>query len=205
MRRFPLRQLILYTVYILLVFCLQVSYSAEMSFLGQIPDLMFVFTVFTAYFYDFRDGAIVGLVLGLLRDCFCAPCVTGLDGTLVVTGGIGMLVLFLAAAFASSFFTGRMKRNGPFSFATVAVATIIYKVAGYLLSVLWFSLVQHTVTAMDLADFALGSLLPQLGLNLIAAIPLVFLLKFLGPYKRGSAKDKNEDKIISGEGNWVTY
>ena len=116
-----------------------------------------------------------------------------------------MLVLFLAAAFASSFFTGRMKRNVPFSFATVAVATIIYKVAGYLLSVLWFSLVQHTVTAMDLADFALGSLLPQLGLNLIAAIPLVFLLKFLGPYKRGSAKDKNEDKIISGEGNWVTY
>ena len=205
MRRFPLRQLILYTVYILLVFCLQVSYSTEMSFLGQIPDLMFVFTVLTAYFYDFRDGAIVGLVLGLLRDCFCAPCVTGLDGTLVITGGIGMLVLFLAAAFASSFFTGRMKRNVPFSFATVAVATIIYKVAGYLLSVLWFSLVQHTVTAMDLADFALGSLLPQLGLNLIAAIPLVFLLKFLGPYKRGSAKDKNEDKIISGEGNWVTY
>ena len=205
MRKFPIRQLILYTVYILLVFCIQVSYSAEMSFAGQIPDLMFVFTVLTAYFFDFRDGAIVGLVLGLLRDCFCAPCVTGLDGTLVVTGGIGMLVLFLAASFASSFFTGRMRRNVPFSFATVAVATIIYKVSGYLLSFLWFALVQHSLTTMDFADFALWSLLPQLGLNLIAAVPLVFLLKFLGPYKRGSAKERKEDKIITGEGNWVTY
>lgn len=204
MSRFPFRKVIAYTVYIILVFCIQVSYSAEMSIWGQIPDLMLVFTVLTAYFHGFKDGVIVGLILGLLRDCFCAPCVTGLDGQLVVTGGIGLLVMFLAASVASSFFTGRMKRNVPFSFVTVATVTMMYKIAGFLLSVMWLSLVQHSGVP-DIADFIVRSLLPQMGLNIIAAIPLVFLLIFIGPYKRSKTKDKAEDRIISGEGNWVTY
>ena len=173
--------------------------------MGQIPDLMFVFTVLTAYYFGFRDGAVVGLILGLLRDCFCAPCVTGLDGQLVVTCGIGMLVLFLAASVASSFFTGRMKRNIPFSFVTVAVVTMLYKIAGYFMSMFWHTVVSRTGTMEYFADFIVRSLLPQTGLNLIAALPLVFLLKFMGPYKRGPVKDREDDKIISGEGNWVTY
>ena len=205
MRRFPFRKVILYTLYMILVFSIQVSYSSEMTFMGQIPDLMFVFTVLTAYFYGFRDGAVVGLILGLLRDCFCAPCVVGLDGSLVVTCGIGMLVMFLASSVASSFFTNRMKRNIPFSFVTVAVVTMLYKFAGYLLSMFWFVAVSRSGTMEDFADFILRSLLPQTGLNILAALPLVFLLKFLGPYRRGPAKDHEDDRIISGEGNWVTY
>ncbi|MBP5655552.1 MAG: hypothetical protein J6X33_08570 [Clostridiales bacterium] len=205
MRRFPFRQVIAYTVYIILVFCIQVSYSSEMSFMGQIPDLMFVFTVLTAYYFGFRDGVIVGLILGLLRDCFCAPCVTGLDGSLVVTCGIGMLVMFLAASVASAFFTGRMKRNVPFSFVTVAVVTMLYKLSGYVLTVFWYMTVSRAGNAESFTDHIVRSLLPQTGLNLLAAVPLVFLLKFLGPYKRGPAKNREDDKIISGEGNWVTY
>lgn len=205
MSRFPFRKIIVYAVYIILVFCIQVSYSSEMTLWGQIPDLMLVFTVLTAYFHGFKDGVVVGLILGLLRDCFCAPCVTGLDGQLVVTGGIGLLVMFVAASIASSFFTGRMKRNVPFSFVTVATVTIIYKMGGYMLSVLWLSMVSRSGSAPDFVEFLLRSLLPQTGLNIIAAIPLVFLLKFAGPYKRNKAKDKGEDRIVTGEGNWVTY
>ena len=129
-----IRKVILYTVYILLFASLQVSFPDAISFRGQIADLMFVFVVLTGYFFGFADGVIIGVITGIIRDCFSSPAVIGLDGSVQVTVGIGALVLFLAGAFGSSFFTKRMHRSIPFAFLAVAAATLIYKTIGHIVS-----------------------------------------------------------------------
>ena len=49
----------------------------------------------------------------------------------------------------------------------------------------------------------LDSILPQLMLNIIATLPLLLLLRFLGPYKLGSVTDKKDDVIEAyGENSW---
>jgi len=73
MSKVPVRKIIVYAIYILLFSCIQISFSSQMSFWGQIPDLMFVFATLTGYLYGFGDGAAVALITGLIRDCFTPP------------------------------------------------------------------------------------------------------------------------------------
>ena len=97
-----IRKIVVYAVYILLLSSLQVSYPNRLGFGGQTADITFVFVVLTGYFYGFKDGVIVGLIMGLVRDCLAPIAIIGIDGTVHVTAGIGMLVMFLAGAVASA-------------------------------------------------------------------------------------------------------
>ena len=198
------RKVIVYAIYILLFSCLQVSFPDAISFRGQIADLMFVFVVLTGYFFGFADGAVIGIITGIVRDCFASPAVMGLDGNVQVTVGVGALVLFLAGAFGSSFFTRKMHRSIPFAFLAVLAATLIYKTVGHLVAFIWVKVLANGMYSVGVMDVVLDSMLPQLLVNIIAALPILLLLRFLGPYKRGYGNDNKDDVIESyGESSWL--
>ena len=198
------RKVVVYVIYILLFASIQVSFPDAISFRGQIADLMFVFVVLTGYFFGFADGAVIGLITGIIRDCFASPAVIGLDGNVQVTVGIGALVLFLAGSFGSSFFTRKMHHSIPFAFLAIAAATVIYKTIGHIIAFIWIKVLANGIYSVGFANILLDSLLPQLMLNIIAALPIIVLLRFLGPYKRTRGNDKNDDIIESyGDSSWL--
>ena len=180
-----IRKVLVYIVYIFLISCFQVSFPDIMTYRGQVADLMLIFTVVVSYFFGFLDGAIVGISVGILRDYFAAPALTGFDGKPVVAVGLGLLLMFLASVFGSSFFTKRMRRNAPFAFVAVIAATAIYKVVGHTLIRIWTAAVLHNSYNMTVGQIFLDSILPQLMLNLVAAVPIILLLRFAGPYSKG--------------------
>lgn len=194
-RAMMVRKILVYTLYILLISSFQVSFPHFMSFHGQVADLMLVFTALVGYFYGFNDGIVVGIAVGVLRDYFAGPSVSGLDGKPFPAVGIGLLVMFLTGALASSFFTVRMRRNVPFAFAAVAFCTFVYKIAGHIIIGLWTLVVSKSSYNLTIIDILTQSLLPQLMLNVIAAVPLIVLLRFLGPYRKGI------NPVLSGRGD----
>lgn len=198
-----IRKIIVYTVYIVLLSSFQVSFPDQLGFLGQTADLMFVFVVLAGYFNGFWDGAIVGLASGLVRDVFSPPAVVGLDGEVRVTAFIGVLTLFAAGVIGSAFFTKRMHRNVPFSIVAVLFVTFCYKVAGYLIIYGWSTLAGLGSSLYSPLTALVYSFLPQLLLNAIASIPLIFLLRFLGPVSfrgRGKKADVIEKQ---GDSSWL--
>ena len=201
--RARIRKIVVYAVYIILLSSFQVSFPDRISFLGQTADLMFVFVVLSGYFNGFWDGAVVGFISGMIRDVFSPPAVIGLDGEVRVTAFIGVFTLFAAGVIGSSFFTRRMHRNIPFSIVAVIFTTFCYKVAGFILIYIWSSLAGAETSLYAPMTAIIYSLLPQLLLNVIASIPLILLIRFLGPVSfKGSSK---KDEIIKdkGEGTWL--
>ncbi|MBR2549485.1 MAG: hypothetical protein IKE92_05605 [Clostridiales bacterium] len=198
-----IRKVIVYAVYIILLSSIQVSFPDAFTFLGQTADLVFVFVVLSGYFNGFWDGAVVGFICGIVRDVFSPPIVVGLDGDVRVTAFIGAFTLFAAGITGASFFTRRMHRNIPFSIVAVIFATACYKIAGYLLIYGWSTLAGTGSGIYDPYTAFVYSFLPQLLLNTIASIPLIVLLRFLGPVSfRGNV---NRDEVIEreGDGTWL--
>ena len=198
-----IRKVIVYAIYIFLLSSLQVSFPDSFGFLGQTADLMFVFVVLSGYFNGFWDGAVVGFVCGLVRDVFSPPAVVGLDGEVRVTAFLGVFTLFAAGIIGASFFTRRMHRNIPFSIVAVIFTTTCYKVGGYLLIYGWSLLAGSAAGIYSPLTFVVYSYLPQLLLNVIASVPLLLLIRFLGPV---SYKKKNDDDEIidkQGDGTWL--
>ena len=201
--KYRIRKIVVYAIYIFLLSSLQVSFPDSFGFLGQTADLMFVFVVLSGYFNGFWDGALVGFLCGLVRDVFSPPAVIGLDGEVRVTAFIGAFTLFSAGIIGASFFTRRMHRNIPFSIVAVIFTTFCYKTAGYLLIYGWSMLAGSYTSVYSPLTALLYSFLPQLLLNTIAAIPLIVLIRFLGPVS--FKKTKQDDEIIEnqGGGTWL--
>ena len=201
--RSRIRKIVVYAVYIILLSSLQVSFPDKISFLGQTADLVFVFVVLSGYFNGFWDGAVVGFVSGMVRDVFSPPAVVGLDGEVRVTAFVGVFTLFAAGIIGASFFTRRMHRNIPFSIVSVIFVTVCYKVVGYILIYGWSSLAGVESSLYEPMTAFVYSFLPQILLNTLAAIPLIVLLRFLGPVSfRDTRKD---DDIVEkqGESRWL--
>jgi hypothetical protein len=204
-RRKLIRKIIVYAIYILLLSSLQVSYPGRFGFGGQTADITFVFVVLTGYFFGFKDGVIVGFITGLVRDCLAPIAVVGIDGTVRVTAGIGMLVMFLAGAVGSSFFTKRMHRNVPFAFVSIAFTTLLYKISGHFMAYSW-SFIAPAAGSYNLGmyEIVVRSCLLQTLLNLIAGIPILLLLRFAGPVALSEQKRTADDVIMVGEENsWL--
>ena len=199
-RRKLIRKIVVYAVYILLLSSLQVSYPHKLGFAGLTADLAFVFVVLTGYFNGFVDGAVVGFITGIVRDCLAPIAIVGIDGTVHVTAGIGMLVLFLAGALSSSFFTKRMHRNIPFAFVSIAFCTLVYKIAGHFTAYSWTFIVPNA-GSYDLGfyEIAVRSCLAQTVLNLLAGIPLLLLMRFAGPVALSEQRKTADDVIKSNE------
>ncbi|MCQ2472621.1 MAG: hypothetical protein MJ098_00560 [Saccharofermentans sp.] len=198
-----IRKIVVYAIYIILISSIQVSFPDAFSLFGQTADLMFVFVVLAGYFNGFWDGAVVGFICGLIRDVFSPPAVIGLDGEVRVTAFIGVFTLFAVGILGASFFTSRMHRNIPFSFVAVLFATFVYKTSGYILIYGWSMISGATSGMYSPFSAFVYSFLPQLLLNAMAAVPLMLLIRFLGPV---SFKEKKQnDEIIGndGGGKWL--
>ena len=199
-RRKLIRKIIVYAVYILLLSSLQVSYPHKLGFAGLTADLAFVFVVLTGYFNGFVDGAVVGFIMGIVRDCLAPIAIVGLDDTVHVTAGIGMLVLFLAGALSSSFFTKRMHRNIPFAFVSIAFCTLVYKIAGHFTAYSWTFIVPSAGSyELGFYEIAVRSCLAQTVLNLMAGVPLLLLMRFAGPVSLSEQRKTADDVIKSNE------
>lgn len=198
-----IRKIIVYAIYVMILTCFQVSFPDKISFNAQIADLMFVFVALVAYYYGIIDGIIIGLVVGVLRDCFAAPAISSFNGSITTSVGIGAFVMFLTAVFSATVFTQKMHRKMSFAIITVSVATLVYKVLGHAVIKIWMIVFSTSSYSLSIKEVAIDSILIQILLNVISALPLIFLLRFAGPYKNGvnPALSKNE---IGGDQLWLT-
>lgn len=197
------RKIAVYSLYVLFIASIQVSFPQYMSFRGQTGDLMFVFVVLVSYLFGFGDGAVVAVFMGLLRDFFAGPSITGIAGEASTTVGIGIFVLFMASVLGSSFFTRKMHRNISFAFLAVLAATLVYKVTGHLIIGIWTNLFASRPYTMDVSSIILDSILPQILLNMIVAVPCILILRFAGPYKKGINPALIDDKR-NEKSSWLT-
>ncbi|MBO6192937.1 MAG: hypothetical protein J6O00_02020 [Clostridiales bacterium] len=198
-----IRKYLVYALYLLLFSALQVTFTGVLSIYGIRPDLVFVLVVLCSYMFGFYDGVIFGALAGIIRDYFSAPSVTGIDGSVTTALGIGLFLMVAAAACGSSFFTVRIERNFILAFVSVVIATLLYKGIGHFIIFLWFKVVTGMTYNLSLSQILLKSILPQVLLNLIAAIPLFLMLKFIGPYKNGVNPVLIDEKR-KGDNTWLT-
>lgn len=163
---------------------------------------MFVTVVLCGYMFGFYDGIIFGALAGMIRDYFSAPSITGIDGTVTTALGIGLFLMVAAASFGASFFTVRIERNFLLAFLSVVFATLLYKGVGHTVIFIWFKIVGMSYN-LGLSQIILKSVLPQILLNLVAAVPIYLLLRFAGPYK-GGVNPVLIDEKRKGDNAWLT-
>ena len=202
-RSLQVRKYVLYAVYLLLFSTFQVTFSGFLSLSGIHADYMFVLVVLCSYMFGFYDGIVFGALAGIIRDYFSAPSITGIDGSVTTALGIGLFLMVAAAAFGSSFFTKRIQRNFLMAFLSVVIATLLYKCIGHLAIFIWSLVVSGNSYNLELPQILLKSVLPQILLNLAAAIPLYLLLRFAGPYK-GGVNPVLIDETKKGDNLWLT-
>ena len=202
-RSAQIRKYIVYAVYLLLFSSIQVTFPGFFTLYGLHADLMFVMVVLVAYMFGFWDGIVFGALAGVIRDYFSAPSVTGLDGSVNTAIGIGLFVMVAAAAFGSAFFTVRIERNFILAFVSVVAATLLYKSIGHFVIFIWSQIVPGLVYNLEFNQIVLKSILPQMILNLYAAVPIYLLLRFVGPYK-GGVNPVLIDEKRKGDNSWLT-
>lgn len=198
-----IRKYVVYALYLLLFSTVQVTFPGIVTFYGLRADLMFVLVVLCSYMFGFYDGIVFGALAGIIRDYFSAPSITTIDGTVTTAVGIGLFLMVAAAAFGSSFFTVRIERNFILAFVSVLIATLLYKTIGHFGIFLWSHIAKGTTYNLQLSQIVFRSIIPQVLLNMIAAVPLYLLLRFAGPYKKGINPVLIDEKM-KGENTWLT-
>jgi hypothetical protein len=198
-----IRKYVVYALYLLLFSTVQVTFPGIVTFYGLRADLMFVLVVLCSYMFGFYDGIVFGALAGIIRDYFSAPSITTIDGTVTTAVGIGLFLMVAAAAFGSSFFTVRIERNFILAFVSVLIATLLYKTIGHFGIFLWSHIAKGTTYNLQLSQIVFRSIIPQVLLNMIAAVPLCLLLRFAGPYKKGINPVLIDEKR-KGDNTWLT-
>ena len=164
-----------------------------------------VLAVLIGFLYGFKEGVISGLILGLIRDCLSAPVLSGSDGAVRISFGIGILLLFLAGVYGALFFEGRTNRNLLLGVLAVFTFTVIYKTVGHLAVFFWNLIFSSYKVPFDIADVLVHSVLPALLLNSVFAVPMYLILKYLGPVKYESRKKSGNKELTYGDsGKWLT-
>jgi len=184
------RQIIVYTVYILFFTILQVTFSQNLSFLGQVADFMLVIVVLSGYFFGSTDGMIIGASVGFLRDYFSGSTI-----------GIGILIFMYIGVFSSTLFRQRFHKRVSLAFLQIVVVTFIYKFAGHTFFFIRQLFMERSNSYLSQTSIWLYSILPQIGVNLLAAVPMILLLYFAGPYKKDNVHQKNSD-MYEREFSW---
>ncbi len=198
-----IRKYVVYALYLLLFSTVQVTFPGIVTFYGLRADLMFVLVVLCSYMFGFYDGIVFGALVGIIRDYFSAPSITTIDGTVTTAVGIGLFLMVAVAAFGSSFFTVRIERNFILAFVSVLIATLLYKTIGHFGIFLWSHIAKGTTYNLQLSQIVFRSIIPQILLNMIAAVPLYLLLRFAGPYKKGINPVLIDEKR-KGDNTWLT-
>lgn len=175
-------------IYILFFSTLQVTFPQALSFRGQTADFMMVFVILTGYLFGTMDGAVIGFSMGFLRDMLAST-----------TLGIGMLIFLYIGIFSSLLFSKKFHSRATLGFVQVILITFVYKTAGHLLFYFIPLLTAGDHVYLPVSAVIFNSILPQMIINLAVSLPLILLLSYLGPYRRGEKRIADEDKMASEE------
>lgn len=179
------RQIIVYAILITSMCCIQVTFSNVFRLLGRTADLMLVFVALTGYLFGTKDGAVVGAIVGIFRDYFSGPVIRGFEREPIAPLGIGLLAFFYIGLLSSILFRRKFRSKYTLGVLQVVVISLIYYPLGHLLSWLYLSISGNLVEYYSFKYIALQSVLPQILVNVIAAIPILLILRFIGPYSKG--------------------
>lgn len=186
------RQIVIYSIYLLLITVIQFTLSGWLIPVALMPDLALVFVIICGSFYGGDEGMIIGIIAGFLRDMLAGRVL-----------GLGMLLLMLAGLAASGMFIKWFRRNAIVVLLQVTVISLLYEVFILGMTFLFPMLPDQIYTLKLLFYLNLQDSLVQLGLNVAAAVPLMFLLHFIGPYPRGQKRTGMEEDE-NGENLWRT-
>ena len=178
-----LRAIIVYAAYIVVLSQLQVTLPEWFNFSGSRPDLTLVLVILSGYLFGRMDGALVGLAAGFMRDMFAGRAL-----------GLGMLLLLYAGLLAALLLRQSFRRNILLSLFQVVWITVLYELVVTGVVFLVPMLPDVTYEASHLYGLMLQRLPGQIGANLLAAVPLVLLLHFMGPYRQKSSFEDNETR-----------
>ena len=179
------RQILLYTLYITGACCMQVTFSQVFRLLGHTADLMLVLVVLCGYLFGTKDGIAVGLIVGVFRDYFSGPVLTGMDQKPVAVLGVGMLAFLYVGILSSILFRKRFRRKYTLGIIQVVIISIIYYSLGHFVSFAYLSISGNLESYYSLRYIVFSSIVPQIIVNVLASLPILFLLRFAGPYKKG--------------------
>lgn len=179
------RQIMVYMFYLLSLSVVQVTFPNVFSLFGLSADFAFVFAVLAGYFFGVRDGVVIGLLTGLLRDYFSGQ-----------TLGFGILIFLYIGILSAYLFRVRFHRRISLAFVQVLVITFLYKFFGHSVLMVIHLFSSPEVSYLTQREIWLNSILPQMLLNLLATVPIVFLIYYLGPY---NAKNRSERAVIAPE------
>ena len=190
MNKATLRLILVFSAYIIFTGMLQVTLPSSFAIWGAKPDLLLVLAVLSGYMFGQRDGIIVGLAAGFFRDIMAGRAL-----------GLGMLLLMYSALFASFAFRRFFRRNFLMGLAQVAMVTVLYQFVITCLQLIVPMLPGVSYSLTDLFRLMINGLPSFLLVNILAGIPMIFLLNYLGPYQRGSRNDDPDDAIV-GDSLW---
>lgn len=179
------RQILLYAFYITSVCCIQVTFSRVFHLFGRSCDLMLVFVVLSGYLFGTVDGMVVGAIVGVFRDYFSGPVITGIDKQPIALMWVGVLSFFYIGLVSSLLFRKRFRRKYNLGFLQVAILSLMYYSLGHIVSWVYLTVSGSLVQYHSLRYIVFSSILPQTFVNLLAAFPMLLLLRFAGPYKKG--------------------
>jgi rod shape-determining protein MreD len=184
------RQIIAYTLYTGVLSLLQVTLPVSVALWGRRPDLTLVLAVLAGYMFGSADGFVIGLAAGLMRDMLAGRAL-----------GLGMLILMYFGLAASVLLRKFFKRNIVFGLVQIAFFTVVYEFIIVLITFLVPTLADLPYSLQFLM-YRLPQILPgQILVNMAAGVPLIFLLAWLGPYKRSNRGD-DPDETIMGDSLW---
>lgn len=195
------RKIIVYAVFIVLFSSVQVTFSSHLSMNGQVPDLMLVLVVVTGYLFGVKDAIAVGLITGLMRDYFSGPAIENAGNNPSALFGLGMLMLLYVGILSAVLFSKAFHRKLPLAFVQVMIITATYKIIGHLIGFGAQRISGGEEEYLSLYEIVINSILTQVFLNLLAAVPIVVLIRYLGPYKNGVNLALIEE-MDATEGSW---
>lgn len=169
---------------------IQTTLPDSLALFGAKPDLTLVLVILAGYLYGIEDGIFIGLTAGFMRDMLAGRSL-----------GLGMLLLMYAAILAWTLFRGHFRRNVFMGLVQVLLISLFYHL---LIAALAWVLPMLADQVPDLGRILSRTLLAlpgQLLANGLAALPLVLMLRYFGPYDRNINQDEMED-TLTGEGTW---
>lgn len=185
-----LRLILAFAAYIIFLGMIQVTLPSGFALWGAKPDLLLVLAVLSGYMFGQRDGVVVGLSAGFFRDIMAGRAL-----------GLGMLLLMYSALFASFAFRRFFRRNIMMGIVQVAMATVLYQIVITGLQFIVPILPGVSYTMTSLFRLMIIGLPGILLVNILAGVPMIFLLNYFGPYQRGSRNDDQDDAIV-GDSLW---
>lgn len=187
-----LRPILNYIFYAVLLAVVQVTVLRDIRIFGEQPDLTLVLAILTGYLFGMTDGILVGLGAGFLRDMLAGR-----------TLGLGMLLLMYAAILSRVMLADFFRRKTWMGLVQVFLVTVLYETAIALLSWFFPMLPEQVPSFARVMEKLLLQLPVQGLLNVLAAVPLILLLRYHGPYDPRVLLEDLDDGS-TGEGKWRT-